>query len=100
MMIVFERGKKLWLRDVPCDSTLGWVSEMEEYLGTQVTIDRKFDPTGFLPYATSEDEAYFIKEDNGRYVWDKNMFCEENPNVVVEGERASLDEFLGEFKLV
>jgi len=100
MPIKFDTGKKLWIKNDPCESPFGWVSEMEEYLGAYVTITKKFDAEVFAPYAETTSDGYFIKEDGESYVWDENMFCEENPSAETKEDVVSLDDFLGGFNLV
>ena len=89
----YNPGQQLWIKnEATKTSVLGWIEEMDEYLGELVTITGVFD--------TFEDVyGYFIAEDNGNHLWDEEMFCEENPNSTQDEEEVSFDAFLGEFKV-
>lgn len=96
----FDVGTRLWIKTEPSENPFGWVDEMEEYLGTYVTIASKFNAEAFAPYVSPEVDGYFIKEDGESYVWGEDMFCEEDPSKQPKEDVVSLDDFLGGFNLV
>lgn len=88
-----KKGQKLWIKNVkPNKNPFGWIPEMQEYLGEEVTITDNL--------AIAGDKGYFIAEDKGLYLWHENCFCQNNPNVKVHVEKEiSFNDFLNEFKV-